>query len=200
MSDLKLQMSLDGASALLLSLVWRGIAQSRTQKACVEGSFAANGGRVPLLPAATPACCAAQLTHACCLQAGALNVEAPLIQLLHYCSAALYADVAAAPSDPAADAAVGSGASAEAAPAPRSRLRQQHPKDSGSCEHAVREQPSMTAAGELDQAGGAQPQLQLPPAGQLGTDPQQEWRSVWQPAVTSALEVRLCMTCAVNLP
>ena len=59
----------------------------------------------------------------------------------------------------------------------------------------------MTAAAKPGQAGGAQQELQMQPAGQLGCGesqqppqtsikPQQEWRSVWQPAVTTALVVR----------
>lgn len=125
------------------------------------------------------------------------------MQLLHYCSAALCVDLEGAALDPAADAAAGSDAGSGAAPAQTS--------DSGSCDPAAEEQPSMRAASQPDQVGGAQQEVPLPPALQLGCEtlqqppqasrePQQEWHSVWQPALTIALEVRLHFICPVNLP
>ena len=125
------------------------------------------------------------------------------MQLLHYCSAALCADLEGAPLDLAADAAAGSNAGSGAAPAQIS--------DSGTCDPAAEEQPSMRAASQPDQVGNAQQEVQLPPAEQRGCEtlqqppqasgePQQEWHSVWQPALIIALEVRLYFMCPVNLP
>lgn len=142
---------------VLLCLFMSFFAQPGTWKACVERRFAAAGGRVPLLPAETPAYCAAQLAYARRLQADELGIEPPLIQLLDYCSAALRADAAAAGSG---------GASAEAAPAPAS--------DSGTCAVAAGRHPNATAAGKPGQAGGAQQQPHLLPAGRLGDEASQQ--------------------------
>jgi hypothetical protein len=137
--------------------------------------------------------CAVQL--ACtCRHIGELDVEAPLIQLLHYCSTALLADVAAAPLEPAAVASVAAASNAAAAPALA---------DPGCCAAAAGEQPGMTSAamsggtdgaqrerqqpvGHISCAADSKQQLPPPTSGQS----QLEWQSVWAPLVAMALDVR----------
>ena len=103
--------------------------------------FAANGGAVPPFLAEEIVLHAAQLADTCG-SAGQLKDEAPLIQLLERCSAALAADVAAlaAPSEPvaaAAAAAVDATAKGAAAPQCSTTSAQQRATQAGASERAA---------------------------------------------------------------
>lgn len=155
----------------------------------------ADGGVAPLLAADASALCALLLAAECCT-ANELDDEAPLLQLLHRCSAALSADVAAAALSnrpavavgaTAADAAGTKTAAAESASAPR--------------KHAAGKQGSATAAQHIasgtsrtQHADGWQPSRQQQSAAEKTaveiSGQQSEYDNPqWALVVTRALEV-----------
>ena len=142
-----------------------------------------SGGAVPWLTAQASALHAAQLAESCYLS-GKTDDEAPLMQLLHHCSAALSADISAAPV-PVMPAAAHAGAGADAGTAAA---------------------PTTTGVSPCTDAGGRQPSAALaqartaeqPGADQLHHAPEQHngatllgWDSKWACPVVTALKVPL---------
>lgn len=125
--------------------------------------FVADGGVVPLLSTAAAAQHAATFAQGCCYRSDPDLCQAPLIQLLRHCSAALSADIlaAAAPTAPATTDAVA------AAEESTGRVRPDAP----------------TLAGQL----GAETVQQ---AGQQHSEqPDLEWESDWADPVGTVLQV-----------
>ena len=153
---------------------------------------------MPLFPAEETALYAAQLADACG-STGELEDEAPLIQLLEHCSAALAAGVAAlaAPRQRvAAGAAAGAiakgTAHAEVTPAASSRSRRASAAAWQRSNTAAqqRKTPASTSQDAAPRAvsGGNQSQPSQPPACEQQLGP--KWESAWAAPVTVALRVR----------
>jgi hypothetical protein len=155
---------------------------------------------VPWLPAEKVAVHAARFAASCYSYQGKMSDEAPLMQLLQYCSAALQADIAAvalpavaaaADADAAAmsgvaaaSSAAGVAARADTAVRQPAAALEQAPAVAGGSEHA----DGTTSAGQTsaEQPGAAQ--LQQQPQ-QHDADPQPEWESNWMSSVATALKV-----------
>jgi hypothetical protein len=151
---------------------------------------------VPLFPPDETALYAGQLADACG-SAGQLVDEAPLIQLLKRCSAALAADVAtlAAPPEPAAaTAAVAADATAKGAAHAKTDIAasvSSRPARAAAPQCSItsaQQRATQVGASKRDMPAGEQTQPSQPPA--CDQEPGPEWESEWAAAVTTALRVR----------
>jgi hypothetical protein len=167
---------------------------------CIHRRFAANSGAVPVFPAEETALYAAQLADTSGAS-GQLEDEAPLIQLLDRCSAALAADVVelAAPPEPvaataaaAADATAKGAAHAEADLAASTSSRPAGAaapqcSTTSAQQRATQAGASQRAAARVVPAG-KQKQSTQPPACEQQLGPERE--SAWAAPMTIALRVR----------
>lgn len=181
---------------------------------CLQCRHVAIGGVVPLISAPAAALCAAELAEAAC-RAGKLVDEAPLLQLLQHCSAALGEDVlapAAMTASSAAEASVGSKRATEpaagSAPAPASA---EMTLDASAADSQPSAAPCQTpaSADRPDEASAANAAGQLraakpdddvkPPQQRHSLQPLPKLESRWVRSVAVALQVPQHIATVLNL-
>ena len=178
-------------------LTWLGYAAVLRLVVCIQkvvsapSRFVASGGNIPWLKEDLAVSVALQLVERCC-NAGSLDDEAPLYQLLHNCSAALGADVSAVASawEPAATAG-SAAADAVTACAERAQAALAAVSFADDSRAAGGQQPG--AASAQQRPAAQQPAGDLAPQQQPGLrpePPQLEWESRWAKLVARALDVR----------